>query len=83
MTMIKQMLSQGIAKQSITQLMQLSIADTQMQQVTTMNWDYPAAYCWNTFYSVYVISWLCQYLWEILLLATTTSLFWFYILAEF
>lgn len=38
---------------------------------------------WNTSYSVYVISWLCQHLWEILILATTTLLFWFYILAEF
>lgn len=37
--MIKQMLSQSIAKERVIQLLQVSIADAQMQQVTAMNLD--------------------------------------------
>lgn len=64
--MIKKMLSQGIAKERVIQLLQVSIADTQMQQVTATNSDYPAAYSCNTLYSVCVIFWLCQHSWEML-----------------
>lgn len=53
--MMKQMLSQGIAKERVIQLLQVSIAGTLMQQVTAMNSGYPAAYSFNTLYSVHVI----------------------------
>lgn len=40
---------------SVIQLLQVSIADTQMQQVTSMNLDYPAVYSCNALYSLYAI----------------------------
>lgn len=73
----------ALKRKSIIQLLQVSIADTQMQQVTAMNLDYPAAYSYNTLYSVYLICQLCQHSWEMLILAATAVLFCFYILPEF